>query len=47
MADRWRRSKPGRMPSSFSFLTEEERARGDVILPCVSRALTPVLVLDC
>lgn len=29
-----------------TFLSEEERAAGDHILPCVSRARTPLLVLD-
>jgi hypothetical protein len=29
-----------------SLLTEEERAAGDLMLICVSRALSPRLVLD-
>lgn len=29
-----------------SLLSEEERHAGTVIMPCVSRSLTPVLVLD-
>ncbi len=28
------------------ILTDDERAAGDVMLPCVSRSRTPVLVLD-
>jgi ferredoxin len=28
------------------FLTQEERARGDVIMTCVSRAQSDLLVLD-
>ncbi len=29
-----------------SYLTEEERERNDTLMPCVSRACSPVLVLD-
>ncbi|AGP52017.1 PDR/VanB family oxidoreductase [Streptomyces rapamycinicus] len=36
----------GRPDHRDSVLTEEERAAGDRILPCVSRSLTPQLVLD-
>ncbi|MFD2415641.1 PDR/VanB family oxidoreductase [Amycolatopsis pigmentata] len=36
----------GRPDHRDSVLTEEEQAAGDRILPCVSRSLTPRLVLD-
>jgi vanillate O-demethylase ferredoxin subunit len=29
-----------------SYLTAQERERGDIFTPCCSRARTPVLVLD-
>jgi len=42
----WRMLYGGRSRHTMAFISDSERAQGNVMMLCVSRALTPTLTLD-